>query len=199
MKSSTDIIAIAWRHIRNGIMVVLVLAVFAFYMRAFYPGYLTADMVYMLNMATGAEPVSNWHPLFDIAALKFLMAQFQHVPLLWTVQAMAWIAAAVVVAREFPRVAPVVFLALTLLPPLAANMAALWKDCWAVIFTTLTLAYCLRFLREGGLAGAACIACAAVTARIRIDYLVIVLPMLVACGLQLAQRMGIGDHQLDAA
>ncbi|MBN8242196.1 hypothetical protein JF546_04140 [Nitratireductor aquimarinus] len=175
---------------------VALVAVFAFYFRAFFPGYLTADTVYILNMAAGLEPVSNWHPNFNIWMNRQLLALFEHIESIWLVQAAAWIGVAWLAASRLPHLHLPAFLLITLLPPITANMAASWKDDWAVIVTLATFAAALwqrdvrLTVRSGSSNGAwyltaptllVCVLGAAATA-IRVDYLAIVGPIAVAAG-----------------
>lgn len=189
--------------IRNTLYAAAVIAVSVFYFSSFYPGYLTADSVYILNMVSGLDPVSNWHPNFYVWLNKSLLALLQHVPGLWLAQTAALLASAVFASRRLRYLHVVAFLAITLLPPVAANMAALWKDDWAVIATLASLSAAIRQRENiasgrtegpGGritsvIPGAASLILAALASLIRLDYIVIVLPVVAAASWWMAETL----------
>jgi hypothetical protein len=151
------------------------------YCALFYPGYLTADSVYMMNQAVGAAPLSDWHPPFVTWLWGVLIHVYGTSGALWTLQVLLYVFVCGLVAYiAWPSAwALIGFVLLVMWPPIVTNMAALWKDNWALIAMLLAyLGLLLACRKDGGSAVLICGAGCVLAALMRSDYLIVALPLL---------------------
>lgn len=165
----------------SAVVFVFFFLVFARHVAMFYPGYIPPDTLYMLAMGLGKQPLSNWHPPAVSLALGGIYQLFQHVGLIWLLQLVAYLTWIRSNAREYRHritacLSAVVF---ACWPPLITNLAAIWKDAWAVIaMLYLFLAAKRAAKRHSRQSLLAAIAAALVATIVRPDYLLVALPLL---------------------
>lgn len=153
---------------------------FAYYASAFYPGYLTSDSLYMLSQGVGNQAISNWHPPFITIIWGVLHGIFKSAGGVWIFQISLLILAAHFFSTGLRNKAVVLscLCLILIFPPVFTNMAALWKDNWAVIFTLFCAGFALRGIRSHSLLHAHAAGFFFVLASLtRIDYLIIVTPI----------------------
>lgn len=165
--------------------VIIGLAAFfvALYASVFYPGYLTADSLYMLSQGTGQEPLTNWHPPFIVLTWGILFSFYKSAGGVWLIQIALYITAAVFFSLRLRNcfLAQASFIVLLAYPPIFTNMGALWKDCW-VVSTTLLCAGCSidaiehKKMKSVILTGFYF----AVSLLIRVDYAIIAAPFVIS-------------------
>lgn len=151
----------------------------AYYASAFYPGYLTSDSLYMLAQGVGDQPLSNWHPPFITIIWGVLHYVYKSAGGVWVFQVVLFILAAHYFSAGLRnRVVALSCLCLILVfPPIVTNMAALWKDNWAVVFTLFSAGFALRGIRSHSLLHAHAAGFFFVLASLtRIDYFIVAVP-----------------------
>ena len=162
---------------------------FSAYMSIFFPGYITADTILILRMGTGIDILSNWHPPFLSYIWGAIYELFQNVAFIWMVQILLFIGFGYVWAKRL-AIYPIGLLALAsivLWPSVMTNMGAIWKDCWTIVATLATVAFARQAWETQTLTPIVLSIIAAVTATLfRIDYAVVVLPVVLALGFHLA-------------
>ncbi len=156
-----------------------------FYVSTFYPGYLTADSLYMLNQALGNQDLTNWHPPLITKIWGSLHHIFQSAGGVWLIQIALFIAAAHVFSATLRSkiVGLACLIAILAWPPLFTNMGALWKDNWAVIFTLFCSGFTFRAIKfSSSLNVLIAVVFFVLASLTRIDYAAITLPI-VLCAL----------------
>lgn len=152
----------------------------AYYTSAFYPGYLTADSLYILAQGVGDQPLSNWHPPFVTILWGGLQGVFKSAGGIWMIQIVLLVCAThfFAIGLRKPVVSLLSYLLVLFFPPVFTNMAALWKDCWAVIFTLFCAGFAVRAIRTNSLVQAHVAALFFVLASLtRVDYLIVAAPI----------------------
>ena len=151
----------------------------AYYVLAFYPGYLTGDSIYMLSQGAGNQPISNWHPPFITITWGLLYGIFKSAGGIWIFQVALFILAAHFFSAGLRNkiVALLCHCLILIYPPIVTNMAALWKDDWVIIFTLFCAGFALRGIKSHSLLHAHAAGFFFVLASLtRIDYLIVALP-----------------------
>lgn len=157
--------------------------IIAYYAAAFYPGYLTADSLYMLSQGAGLQPLSNWHPPFITMVWGWLFSLFKSAGGVWLIQISLYVGAVIFFVTRLSStiVATIVFALLLLYPPIFTNMAALWKDCWVISTTLICAAYSIEAIKSKKTSPLLfCVALFLISSLIRIDYAIIALPFLLS-------------------
>lgn len=151
------------------------------YLAAFYPGYLTADSIYMLSQSAGFSPISTWHSPTLVVVWGWLFEIFKSSAAPWLVQIAVYMYASWRVTRNFSS-APVRELTLSTLllaPPIFTNMAALWKDCWVQAATLMFISLTIEsFKTKSRQSLVAVLLSAVVVILIRPDYIIVIFPAL---------------------
>lgn len=170
--------------LKISLMSLLVICGLAVYVGIFYPGYLTADTVYMLYQTNGMAEFSNWHPAFATHFLGFLYDFFGETGPIWLIQVILLIFSVALVSFRINSVAvsTLLFACLIFYPPVITNFGALWKDCFAIIWSLFTLYFSWRFQSSRKLLDISLVIIFALLASLtRTDYLIIVLPFVLSC------------------
>ena len=152
----------------------ILIAAFAL-VAAYGPGLATPDTTYILAQARGVEPVSNWHPVGYTAYQTLAWRVFGNASMMWLLQVALWLAAVWTFARRLGMITGPIILVIALWPPIALNMAALWKDDVAISLTLLCLASAMGQAPRRALCLTLLFAVAAGLART--DYLAVTLPL----------------------
>ena len=169
------------KKLRLVIFFTLDVFILAYYAAAFYPGYLTDDSLYMLFQTTGILPLSNWHPMFITLLWGGLFNIYKSAGGIWLIQVLAFILSIHLLSSNIRNffVAIAGYLLLTLAPPIFTNMAALWKDCWAVMFSIFAFSFLISLTNNKNLLNLSfCIFFCLLSVLTRIDYFVIIAPVL---------------------
>src|SRR3954470_13185116 len=172
-------------HPRALLAGLLMVPTYAYYVSVFYPGYYTADSLYMLQMGLGSAPISNWHPplLSLLWGRNYTFFGGPHA--LWLVQLTLFFAAIGYLSSLYRNavISVIAIVVLTWWPPLMTNMGAVWKDNWAIIamIATVALTKAAWADRHRGLAMLALVM-ATVSATFRVDYIVVVFPLVLSLG-----------------
>jgi hypothetical protein len=160
--------------------VLLDLFFLAYYASAFYPGYLTSDSLYMLSQGVGNQQLTNWHPPLITKIWGILHSLFQSAGGIWILQISLFILANHLFCATLTNktVALACLFSILSWPPLFTNMAAVWKDNWAITFALFCASFAFRAIKFGSPLNAFISGLFSILASLtRIDYLVITLPM----------------------
>lgn len=152
----------------------------AFYASTFYPGYLTPDSLYILSQGVGVQQLTNWHPPFITRVWGLLHSIFLSAGGIWIIQISLFIIAAhgFCASLKSKTLGLVCLFLLLAWPPLFTNMAAVWKDNWAIIFTIFCASFALRAGKSGSMLYAVITGVFFILASLtRIDYAAITLPL----------------------
>lgn len=162
------------------IFILTAVLILAYYVSAFYPGYLTPDSIYILSQGLGDKPISNWHPPFVTVAWGVLYGVFKGTGGIWVFQVALFILAAnFFVTGLKNKVIAFFFLCFILLyAPIFTNMAALWKDDFSVVFTLFCAGFAIRAIRLRSQSHAHMAGLFFVLASLtRIDYFIVAMPI----------------------
>lgn len=158
----------------------IAIATLAVYTSLFYPGYLTADSVYILNQGNGSEAVSNWHPIFVTKLWGNLFSHLKSTGGIWIIQISLFIWGSIFTSLKGFKSS---FIALFFLlcffcyPPILANMAALWKDNWVVIVMLFLFAFFCDGVNNASFKKVLLVnLCAVIVTLVRIDYFIVIIP-----------------------
>src|SRR3569832_1788842 len=130
-------------HLRTVVFLCFSPFIIALYASVFYPGYLTADSLYMLSQGAGNAPISNWHPPFTTLVWGLFYNLYRSAGGVWLIQISLYVASVIIFCVRLRNffIALVTYFVLLTYPPIFTNMGALWKDCWVLSTTLLCVAY----------------------------------------------------------
>ena len=169
------------KHVGNNASAgILALAALA-YISAFYPGYLTADSLYMLNQSTGLEPISSWHSPTLVVIWGWLVSLYQSSAAPWLAQIALFMYGSWRITRNFssPIIREITLILLLIAPPIFTNMAALWKDNWVQAATLVFMSLAIESFRKKSRSSLlAVLISALIVVLIRPDYIIIIMPAL---------------------
>ncbi len=155
----------------------------AFYASVFYPGYLTADSIYMLSQGSGQQLLTNWHPPFIVLIWGKLFSLYKSAGGVWLIQISLYIAAVMFFSMRLRNffLSVIAFILLLVYPPIFTNMGALWKDCWVISTTLLCAAYSIEAINQKKLkfiifTGIFFL----ISMLIRVDYAIIAAPFVIS-------------------
>ncbi len=162
----------------NFLILILTLILFGMFVLVFYPGYVTADTIYILMQGIGQVEVSNWHSPAITKLWGSVYKTFRGTQAIWLIQIAFFVLSLVIFSRTL-RSGVLRFLCvlIALYPPLFTNMAAIWKDNWAISSTLFCLFFSYRSgvspsFRDFALTSIFFI----IATLIRIDYFVVTFP-----------------------
>lgn len=154
------------------------------YVSLSYPGGLSVDSYEMLRQGVSHQ-YTNWHSPFLSMLWGWLYELFAHTGPIWFIQIGLYLLAVTTFCFFLKSLSLglVGAIALAFFPPIAFNMHYLWKDCAAVIGTLFILSLAMHGEGKYGLIGRiSIVVIATIVCLIRIDYFIIVLPLLfMAC------------------
>ena len=129
----------------NFLILILTLILFGMFVLVFYPGYVTADTIYILMQGIGQVEVSNWHSPAITKLWGSVYKTFRGTQAIWLIQIAFFVLSLVIFSRTL-RSGVLRFLCvlIALYPPLFTNMAAIWKDNWAISSTLFCLFFFLQ-------------------------------------------------------
>nr|BCN22390.1 hypothetical protein [Vibrio mimicus] len=162
-------------------MAILGICVFTVYVAVFYPGYLTADTVYMLYQTNGMSEFSNWHPVFSTTFFGYMYDIFSDTGPIWVLQVLLLISVALMISYRIKNIllSSMCFLFLTAFPPVMTNIGALWKDCFASIWLLFSVFYFIEYRKSKSIFDSLLVFLFSLLAGLtRTDYIAISLPFI---------------------
>lgn len=172
-------------------LAIFAVAIICYYNSLFYPGYLTADSAYILFQTTGKSPLSNWHPIFVTEIWGVLYDIFKSAGGLWSLQIFMYMFVCIQLALNLKTfsLTMIFFLFLCFYPPLITNMAALWKDDWAMIFASASLLSFITCVKKPDRLNLSILALnCVITTMTRVDYFAIIFPFLLFSGMTYTKK-----------